>query len=73
MTPSSRICHWSLITALLLIAMPAIVTVQKPGAMRFSWIATNLKMGAPSYVQSLVCLHRKNKDSKLWKQLQKQG
>ena len=39
----------------------------------YRWIATNLKMGAPSYVQSLVCLHRKNKDSKLWKQLLKQG
>jgi hypothetical protein len=39
----------------------------------YRWIATNLKMGAPSYVQSLICLHRKNKDSKLWKQLLKQG
>jgi hypothetical protein len=39
----------------------------------YRWIATNLKMGAPSYVQSLVRLHRKNKDSKLWKQLLKQG
>jgi hypothetical protein len=39
----------------------------------YRWIATNLKMGAPSYVQSLVCLNRKKKDSKLWELLQKQG
>jgi len=39
----------------------------------YRWIATNLKMGAPSYVQSLVCVDRKKKDSKCWKELQKQG
>jgi len=30
----------------------------------YRWNATNLKMGAPSYVQSLVCLNREKKDSK---------
>jgi len=36
----------------------------------YRWIAPNLRMGAPSYVQSLVSRRRKQKDSQEWKILQ---
>ena len=39
----------------------------------YRWIARNLNMGAPSYVQSLVSRHRMQKDSKEWEQLKKHG
>jgi putative transposase len=39
----------------------------------YRWIATNLWMGAPSYVQSLVSRRRQQKDSKEWRILQKHG
>lgn len=35
------------------------------------WIAENLKMGAPSYVQSLVSRHRSGKACKYWKKPKK--
>ena len=39
----------------------------------YRWIAENLHMGAPSYVQSLVSRHRKKVVSKEWILLQKHG
>jgi REP element-mobilizing transposase RayT len=39
----------------------------------YRWIASNLHMGAPSYVQSLVSRQRKQQASKEWVILQKHG
>jgi len=39
----------------------------------YRWIAPNLQMGKPSYVQSLVSLRRKQKDSKEWRILKIHG
>jgi len=39
----------------------------------YRWIVEHLNMGAPSYAQSLVSRRRKQKSSKEWKTLQKQG
>ena len=39
----------------------------------YRWIATNLRMGAPSYLQSLVSRRRQQKDSEEWRILQKHG
>ena len=39
----------------------------------YRWIAENLHMGAPSYVQSLVSRHRKKIASDKWNSLQKHG
>ena len=39
----------------------------------YRWIAKNLHMGAPSYVQSLVSRHRREKASNEWKKLEKHG
>ena len=40
---------------------------------QYRWIAEHLHMGAPSYVQSLVSRHRKQKPSKEWRLLKKHG
>ena len=39
----------------------------------YRWIAKNLHMGAPSYVQSLVSRARYKKPTREWKILQKHG
>ena len=39
----------------------------------YRWIAENLHMGAPSYVQSLVSRHRKKIASDEWRLLKKHG
>lgn len=39
----------------------------------YRWIAPHLQMGSPSYVQSLVSHHRKQKESKEWRMLKKHG
>jgi hypothetical protein len=39
----------------------------------YRWIALNLRMGAPSCVQSLVSRRRQQKDSEEWRTLQKHG
>ena len=39
----------------------------------YRWVAPHLRMGAPSYVQSLVSRRRQQKESKEWRILQKHG
>ena len=39
----------------------------------YRWIAEHLRMGAPSYVQSLVSRQRRGKESREWRILKEHG